>query len=296
MPVSEGNCYFRGRGLLRRDLAHSTIQIPWVGNSTPFLEIDAVRTIGPDVENVEQDDGLQGDFDMEGGVNPKDKSPPNQHQHQHAFVGGYPEPAAMSNHGAPHPAVTHEVGAASGSGHSKGRHTRAGAAAGGQPVNEQVGDSVGIHPQKGNVNLFGPQQGYDGGAMLTPGEMPGHGGGGEVWMGDAGGGDGEDVWEILHQMMDEPAGQPLGSSSPRTVMPEHATAGSKPKPVFSAGGFDMTDGNVEKLTKRLSSLEEEVLNLRQFTMTLIKERGDLAMRIQVPRKPSVYTYTSHRAF
>jgi hypothetical protein len=162
-----------------------------------------------------------------------------------------------------------------------------------------VDGGVGIHSQMGDVNLFGAQPGYDGGALLTPGEMPRHSGSGEVWMGGAGGDDGGNVWEILHQMMDEPAGQPLGSSSsPRTLMHEQAAAGggsssiqhmvgSKPTPVFSAGGFDMTDGNVEKLTKRLGSLEEEVLNLRQFTMTLIKERGDLAMRIQVPHIPSI---------
>lgn len=235
---------------------------------------------------TEQDDEMQGDFDV--GIDVKAEPPSPQHalggkyagvcasQQAHQGVGVVAATSASSGMGMP---------MNMGDGVGRSHQTRRGVA-GGMPIETSVEGGGGIHSQIGDHNMFGAQQAYDGGAMLVQGEMQRHGGG-DVWLGGdgGGGGDGGNVWEILHQMMDDPSGHAAGSSLPRTMVPDHGGGSgqpmSKPAPVFTAGGFDMADGNVEKLTKRLGSLEEEVLNLRQFTMTLIKERGDLAMRIQV---------------
>lgn len=141
------------------------------------------------------------------------------------------------------------------------------------------------HPHIVNAQLHYPSHGQH--------EHQQHG---EGWMMDSGE---DDVWEILHQMMDEPQVQhPHAGAMTRSMANVPASEGHSSMNQGGLGGqsrerrdrdgqaggdrasMEAVEGAGDKLLKRVGSLEEEVINLRQFTMTLIKERGDLAMRIQ----------------
>eukprot|EP00960_Hanusia_phi_P032405 749832-Hanusia_phi.AAC.1 len=118
-----------------------------------------------------------------------------------------------------------------------------------------------------------------------------------------GGGAEQDVWEMLHRMVAEENEDTLElNDQPKAPPPPAATqdavaslpAGSSAQhghqlpltsspadPLSHTGaGMDGTMDEYRDVRAQLMALQEEILHLRQFSMALLKERGDIAAQLQ----------------
>eukprot|EP00960_Hanusia_phi_P067321 766604-Hanusia_phi.AAC.1 len=111
------------------------------------------------------------------------------------------------------------------------------------------------------------------------------------------GGAEQDVWEMLHKMMSDEAEsldlddcKQMSSSSSRMVRThaDSSLAGSSSDHKLLQSALRPSSGNVSdgihfdisECRLQIHMLQEEVLHLRQFSMALIKERGELATQLQ----------------
>jgi len=101
-----------------------------------------------------------------------------------------------------------------------------------------------------------------------------------------GGGAEQDVWEMLHRMVAEENEDTLElNDQPKAPPPPAATqdavaslpAGSSAQ---HGAGMDGTMDEYRDVRAQLMALQEEILHLRQFSMALLKERGDIAAQLQ----------------
>ena len=110
------------------------------------------------------------------------------------------------------------------------------------------------------------------------------------------GGAEQDVWEMLHKMMSDEAEsldfddcKQMSSSSSRMVRPHADSSVAGPssehkmmQPTLRPNGGSVPEGihfDISECRLQIHMLQEEVLHLRQFSMALIKERGELATQL-----------------
>ncbi|EKX33660.1 hypothetical protein GUITHDRAFT_147735 [Guillardia theta CCMP2712] len=113
--------------------------------------------------------------------------------------------------------------------------------------------------------------------------------------GIAGGGDGaeQDVWEMLHRMVSEEGEDTLGLNEqakahpaptpaplPASAAAQDVTCSLPPSSSGPAPGTTDVVDEYRDLRAQLVALQEEILHLRQFSMALLKERGDIASQLQ----------------